>query len=147
MIFQAGTPSSSATSGTDRCCFVVVIAVNGALTWFAVHSDPGLVTEHAFEAGKAYNRVIDAAATQDALGWKGHVAWAGDEVPAEVRATRAFRHAFRVASTGWLVGNLVRAVVRLWLLSLWHGGTLPLAVYLIADTVAGWPGNPGQRRK
>jgi hypothetical protein len=62
-------------------------------------------------------------------------------VPPAVRRTRAFQRAFRVASAGWLVGNLVRAVLRLWLVSLLHVGVLPLEVYLIVDTVAGWPIN------
>jgi intracellular septation protein A len=54
----------------------------------------------------------------------------------EVRKSDAFRRAFVVVSAAWLVGHSLRAVVRLWLLA--H---LPLEVYLIADTVAGWPIN------
>lgn len=49
----------------------VVVAVNGALAYFAVTSSTGLVTEHPFEAGNNYNRVLEAAAAQDALGWRG----------------------------------------------------------------------------
>jgi nitrogen fixation protein FixH len=59
-------------------CFVVVFGVNGALAYFAVHSDPGLVTEHPFELGTGYNRVLDAGAAQDALGWRGTVEWLPD---------------------------------------------------------------------
>jgi intracellular septation protein A len=55
---------------------------------------------------------------------------------ADVRASDTFRRAFLVVSAGWLVGHSLRAVVRLWLLA--H---LPLEIYLIADTVAGWPIN------
>jgi len=54
----------------------------------------------------------------------------------EVRASDTFRQAFLVVSAAWLVGHGLRAVVRLYLLA--H---LPLEVYLIADTVAGWPIN------
>ncbi len=57
-------------------------------------------------------------------------------IPPSVRGTRTFRRAFVVASAAWLCGHLLRAVVRLWLLA-----TLPLELYLIADTVAGWPIN------
>jgi hypothetical protein len=39
------------------------------------------------------------------------------------------------------VGNLTRAVLRLWLISLLHVGALPLELYLVLDTVAGWPIN------
>lgn len=57
-------------------------------------------------------------------------------IPLSVRGTRTFRRAFVVASAAWLCGHALRAVVRLWLLA-----TLPLELYLIADTVAGWPIN------
>jgi intracellular septation protein A len=57
-------------------------------------------------------------------------------IPPNVRQSHAFRRAFLVASTAWLLGHGLRAVVRLWLLA--H---LPLGLYLIADTVAGWPIN------
>jgi hypothetical protein len=51
-----------------------------------------------------------------------------------VRSTHTFRRAFLIASAAWLCGHVLRAVVRLWLLA-----NLPLELYLIADTVAGWP--------
>ena len=57
-------------------------------------------------------------------------------IPPEVSASDTFRRAFLIASAAWLVGHALRGVVRLWLLS-----TLPLELYLIADTVAGWPIN------
>src|SRR5712691_12511082 len=57
-------------------------------------------------------------------------------IPPPVRATSTFRRAFLIASAAWLCGHGVRAVVRLWLLA-----NLPLELYLIADTVAGWPIN------
>ncbi len=57
-------------------------------------------------------------------------------IPESVRSSRTFRRAFLIVSAGWLVGHVCRALVRLWLLS--H---LPLEIYLIADTVAGWPIN------
>jgi intracellular septation protein A len=57
-------------------------------------------------------------------------------IPLSVRGTHTFRRAFVIASAAWLCGHSLRALVRLWLLA-----TLPLELYLIADTVAGWPIN------
>lgn len=59
-------------------------------------------------------------------------------IPARVRTSPEFRRAFLIVSAAWLVGHGCRAVLRLWLLA-----NLPLEVYLIADTVAGWPINLG----
>jgi len=58
--------------------FLVVALVNGALAYFALHSDPGLVSDHPFELGNGYNRVLDAGAAQDALGWHGTIRFVGD---------------------------------------------------------------------
>lgn len=57
-------------------------------------------------------------------------------IPPGVRASSVFRRAFLITSAAWFVGHGLRAVVRLWLLA--H---LPLELYLVADTVAGWPIN------
>ena len=54
----------------------IVVIVNGALAYFAVTSSTGLVTEHPFEAGNDYNRVLAAAAAEDALGWHGTLGYA-----------------------------------------------------------------------
>jgi intracellular septation protein A len=69
-------------------------------------------------------------------------------IPPGVRASSAFRRAFLITSAAWLFGHSLRAVVRLMLLSLCScsgdattGALLPLEVYLVADTVAGWPIN------
>jgi len=58
-------------------------------------------------------------------------------IDAEIRASPTFQRAFLVVSAVWLCGHTLRAVLRLWLLSL----PLPLSVYLVLDTVAGWPIN------
>jgi hypothetical protein len=60
-------------------------------------------------------------------------------IPPGVRSSDAFQRAFLITSGVWLLGHSLRAVLRLWLLSL----NLPLAEYLIADTIAGWPINVG----
>jgi hypothetical protein len=57
-------------------------------------------------------------------------------IPASVRESSTFRRAFIVVSAAWFCGHGIRAVLRLWLLA-----NLPLELYLIADTVAGWPIN------
>jgi intracellular septation protein A len=57
-------------------------------------------------------------------------------IPQGVRESSTFRRAFLIASAAWLCGHALRAVVRLWLLN-----NLPLELYLVADTVAGWPIN------
>jgi nitrogen fixation protein FixH len=48
----------------------VVVGENGALAYIAATTAPGLVTEHPFERGNDYNRVLDAGDVQDALGWR-----------------------------------------------------------------------------
>lgn len=53
--------------------FVPVIAVNVLLARLALDSNPGLVTDHAFDTGQSYNSVITAGARQAQLGWKGAV--------------------------------------------------------------------------
>jgi intracellular septation protein A len=59
-------------------------------------------------------------------------------IPNHVRESVAFRRAFVITSAVWLVGHTMRAVLRLWLLLFLQ---LPLEVYLVVDTVAGWPIN------
>lgn len=53
----------------------IVVGVNGALAYFATATAPGLVTEHPFERGNDYNRVLDAGDAQDALGWRVSLGW------------------------------------------------------------------------
>jgi nitrogen fixation protein FixH len=58
--------------------FVIIATVNGALAYFALHSDTGLVAQHPFELGNGYNRVLDDGAAQDALGWRGTAMFSPD---------------------------------------------------------------------
>jgi intracellular septation protein A len=55
-------------------------------------------------------------------------------IPAEVEASPTFRRAFLVVSLVWFLGLGIRALVRLWLLF-----SLPLELYLVVNTIAGWP--------
>ncbi len=49
--------------------FLLVVAVNGVMIWFAASTWPGLVTERPYDRGIAYNRNLEAAAAMAALGW------------------------------------------------------------------------------
>lgn len=53
--------------------FAIVIAVNGALIYFANSSFSGLETDHAYEIGLHYNQSLEAAAAQEKLGWRGEI--------------------------------------------------------------------------
>jgi intracellular septation protein A len=60
-------------------------------------------------------------------------------IPAAVRVSASFQRAFLIASAVWLCGHTLRAIVRLCLLWLLEPQSLEL--YLLADTVVGWPIN------
>src|SRR4051794_15207153 len=48
---------------------LTVVAVNGALIYFATTTWSGMAINHAYDRGLAYNQVLAAAARQEALGW------------------------------------------------------------------------------
>jgi len=50
--------------------FGVVLAVNGALAYFATTSFTGLSTENAYEKGRLYNQNLALAKAQAEMGWK-----------------------------------------------------------------------------
>jgi nitrogen fixation protein FixH len=67
--------------------FAVVFVANGGLVYFALRSAPGLVSDHAYDEGLSYNRVLAQAAAEDALGWRGQVAFvAGAPVQGRTRS-------------------------------------------------------------
>ncbi|PIW26626.1 MAG: hypothetical protein COW30_14050 [Rhodospirillales bacterium CG15_BIG_FIL_POST_REV_8_21_14_020_66_15] len=53
--------------------FGVIVAVNLSFVYFALDSWPGLTTQKAYEEGLAYNKTLEGAARQDAMGWRSHV--------------------------------------------------------------------------
>lgn len=53
--------------------FALVAAVNAAMVTVAIRTHTGTVTEHPYEKGLAYNKVVDAEAAQKKLGWKGEI--------------------------------------------------------------------------
>lgn len=76
--FAQPTEPNAARSRWIPWAFVVgmltVVGANATLIYFAVQSWGGLVTDRAFERGIAYNRLIAAAAAEEALGWKADIA-------------------------------------------------------------------------
>lgn len=48
----------------------VVVTVNGAMAWMALHTFPGIAGRDGFDLSNNYDRVLDVAARQAALGWK-----------------------------------------------------------------------------
>ncbi len=62
-------------------------------------------------------------------------------IPRHVQRSAAYRRAFVFTSLVWFTGLFGRALVRLWLISLWLGGILSLELYLVLNTVSGWPFN------
>ena len=58
--------------------FLVIAAVDGVMVTLAVRTQTGIVTEHPYEKGLAYNRVIDAEQKQEALGWKSEIVLTGN---------------------------------------------------------------------
>ncbi len=52
----------------------IVIAVNGVLVYFALGTWSGLVVARPYERGVQYNRVLETAMYQEALGWKFDIA-------------------------------------------------------------------------
>jgi nitrogen fixation protein FixH len=54
--------------------FLVVIAVNGALIFFAEDTFSGLETDNAYERGLEYNQALAGEAAQERLGWHAEAA-------------------------------------------------------------------------
>ena len=51
--------------------FAVVAAENGVFITLAIKTMPGVVTEHAYEKGLAYNQTLEAAQEQEKTGLQG----------------------------------------------------------------------------
>ena len=59
---------------------LLVVAVNAVLIFFALSTFTGVTTGHAYDRGRAYNHVIEAAARQEALGWRADVQLRGNSL-------------------------------------------------------------------
>jgi nitrogen fixation protein FixH len=75
---------SSATPFRDRIIpwyfvafFLVVFTVDGIMATLAIRGNPGVVTDHAYEKGLAYNSAVRAQQQQEARGWKSEIALEG----------------------------------------------------------------------
>jgi nitrogen fixation protein FixH len=55
--------------------FVLVFAVNGVFVYVSLNSFPGLETDNPYRKGVTYDRTLDAARAQRALGWKVDLKW------------------------------------------------------------------------
>jgi nitrogen fixation protein FixH len=64
--------------------FLAVAGANGALVWFAVGSWTGLDARSPYDKGLAYNRNLEAAARQEALGWRAGLSAGGGAVAVEL---------------------------------------------------------------
>lgn len=75
--------TSSASGGSPRrrqpgwwfpfiyvAAFLVVIAVNGTMVYFAMSTDAGLETENHYIKGIRYNAALEGARRQEARGWR-----------------------------------------------------------------------------
>jgi nitrogen fixation protein FixH len=50
--------------------FVVLVAVDGIMVRLALDSWPGVESDNAYEEGLAYNKTLDEARRQQAMGWR-----------------------------------------------------------------------------
>lgn len=53
--------------------FLVFATVDIIFVYLATSSNPGTVTDEAYEKGLAYNKIIEEAQAQNKLGWKHHL--------------------------------------------------------------------------
>lgn len=65
-----GSRSGSFIPWLFVAAFAVVVAVNATMIWIGVKTWPGLVTANSYDRGLQFNRVLEAAAAQAALGWQ-----------------------------------------------------------------------------
>ncbi len=59
---------------------MVVVLVNGVLIFQALTTFTGVTVGQSYDRGRSYNRVLDEAARQDALGWKLRASLAAGQV-------------------------------------------------------------------
>lgn len=83
---------------------LVVVAVNAVMIYLALSTFTGLTTAQSYDRGRAYNRVLEEAARQEALGWTAQVAARGERLSVTVtdREGRAVE--------GILAAELVRPI-------------------------------------
>ncbi|MBI1275017.1 hypothetical protein GC177_03490 [bacterium] len=70
--------------------FLALVLIDGTMVTLAVTSQTGTVTDHPYEKGLAYNKVVAAADAQARLGWKSTIQWkaqAGSQGTVTIRLT------------------------------------------------------------
>ena len=60
--------------------FVVIALVLAGMATVAIRTQTGVVTEHPYEKGLAYNETVKQAEIQDALGWKGDISYENNTI-------------------------------------------------------------------
>ena len=55
--------------------FVVIAVVLVGMVTVAVRTQTGVVTEHPYEKGLAYNETVKQAEIQESLGWNGEISY------------------------------------------------------------------------
>ena len=65
--------------------FLLIFAVNGVFVYVSLSSHPGTTTRDAYREGLEYNRVLERAERQQALGWRSEVLQEGGTVRLRVR--------------------------------------------------------------
>lgn len=65
--------------------FCFVAAVNAVMITLALRTHSGTVTDHPYERGLAYNRVVEAESKQEMLAWKGVIQYRNGRVHFVVR--------------------------------------------------------------
>ena len=70
---------------------MIVIAVNGALVYFAATTWSGIAVDRAYERGLAYNQALAAQAREEALGWTVDARLQGTAAEARLVVTAADR--------------------------------------------------------
>ena len=58
-------------------CMAVVIAVNVGMAWSAIRTFPGAAVNDTFDHSNDYDKVLNAAANEAALGWSLHLSMDG----------------------------------------------------------------------
>ncbi len=58
--------------------FLITVAANGTMIWFALGTWSGLTTDQAYNQGLAYNETLAGAQASDALGWEVDISVADD---------------------------------------------------------------------
>lgn len=53
--------------------FAFIVLVDGIMVWLAIQTHTGVVTDHAYEKGLAYNLLLEAEQKQELLGWQSDI--------------------------------------------------------------------------